>query len=196
MSNKPNTHHRPTRRTPKRHSPKAAVAIGAALAAVVALAALLAASLSIEPDPASNGEQRAAAPARTGQTNAMGMPVVATPGSASGTARAGGVEVVGANWDMGRVPLDVAVRPSWTLRDTSNATVTLGEPKSEVRAGCCPGPFTVGARTLAPGESTEVTFELSMHKGMDGPHDLGVHVPVVGPAGADHLTLSVAGDFR
>lgn len=159
-----------------------------ALVAVVALAVVLAASLS--------RETRAPDATGTGQVNAMGMPVVRTPGTVSGTTSAGGVEVVGADWQMGRVPLNVAVRPAWTLRNTSSVVVTLGEPKSEVRKGCCPGPFTLGARTLGPGESTELTFELSMHEGMDGPHDLGVHVPVQGPAGPDHLTLSVAGDFR
>lgn len=176
MSNKPNTNRRS----------QAFVAVS--LGAVVALAVFLAAALS--------RGTGASDVAGTGEVNAMGMPVVTTPGSASGTATAGGVEVVGANWHMGRVPLRVAVRPAWTLRNTSNVAVTLGEPRSEVRRGCCPGPFALGDRTLGPGESTELTFELSMHEGMDGPHDLGVHVPVQGPAGPDHLTLSVVGDFR
>jgi hypothetical protein len=35
-----------------------------------------------------------------------------------------------------------------------------------------------------------------MHPGMDGPHDLAVHVPVQSATGADHLTLDVVGDFR
>ena len=132
----------------------------------------------------------------TGELNAMGMPVIATPGQPAGTASAAGVEVAGANWQLGRVPLNVAVRPSWTLRNTGAEPVVIGEPRAEVRQGCCPGPFTIGTTRLAPGEQTELTFELSMHPGMDGPHDLGVHVPVTGPAGTDHLVLAVAGDFR
>jgi hypothetical protein len=136
-------------------------------------------------------------PTATGEVNEMGLPVVTAPGSVSGTAAAGGVEVTGAVWEMGRVPLEVAVRPSWTLVNTSALPVSLGEPHPEVRAGCCPGPFTFGTRELAPGESTTLTFELAMHAGMDGWHDIAVHVPVVSEAGTeDVLGLAVTGDFR
>ena len=190
MSNKPNSRRRSSRpNAPKQR--RAAAALVVAFAAMVAIAVALAASVSTN-----DGKSRTEAPARTGEVNAMGMPVIATPGVASGTASAAGVEVVGADWDMGRVPLDVAVRPTWTLRNTSDAPVTLGVPKSEVRRGCCPGPLTLDNRTLAPGESTELTFELSMHKGMDGLHAHGVHAPPAGPAATDPLLLGVAGDFR
>jgi hypothetical protein len=134
---------------------------------------------------------------RTGETNAMGMPVVETPGTGTGTAAASGVVVDGASWDLGRVPLDVAVRPTWTLRNTSDRTVTLGEPHPEVREGCCPGPAVLSNRTLAPGASTTLSFELSMHPGMDGRHDLGLHVPIDDGDDADeYLTLDATGDFR
>jgi hypothetical protein len=164
-------------------------------AAVLAVAVALAAAVTAPGDTTSVA---AGSPSvRTGETNAMGMPVIATPGAASGQAEAAGIVVTGADWDMGRVPLNVAVRPRWTLQNTGRAAVTLGEPKAEVRTGCCPGPLELGRRSLAPGESTTLTFELSMHPGMDGPHDLAVHVPVL-PEGraATHLTLGVTGDFR
>jgi hypothetical protein len=132
----------------------------------------------------------------TGQINSMGMPVIKTTGSASGTADAGGVKVTGANWALGTVPLKVAVRPMWTLTNASTETVTLGEPTADVRKGCCPGPFTLASRTLAPGQSTTLTFELSMHPGMDGWHDIGVLVPVTTPTGNQTLTLGVTGDFH
>lgn len=163
---------------------------------VVAVGAALALSRS-------GGGAAAATPEATGAlkviggTNAMGFPYVETPGSASGAASAGIVEVDGANWTMGQVPLDVAVLPSWTLRNTGSTLVTLGKPQAEVRKGCCPGPLVLGANTLAPGESTTLTFELSMHPGMDGWHDMGVTVPVTGADGAAQtLALSVTGDFR
>src|SRR3546814_10899149 len=98
-----------------------------------------------------------------------------TPGSGAGTAEAAGVVVEDARWQLGQVPLNVAVRPTWTLRNTGDRPVTLGEPHPEVREGCCPGPATLGTRTPAPGDATTLTFELSMHPGMDGPHDLGLH---------------------
>jgi hypothetical protein len=130
----------------------------------------------------------------TGETNAMGMPVVAVPGEATGVATAGGVEVEGANWALGTVPLNVSVQPTWTLRNTGVDTVTFGDPHPEVREGCCPGPLTLGADRLAPGAATTLTFDLSMHEGMDGWHDIAVHVPLADSQ--DLLTLVVTGDFR
>ena len=132
----------------------------------------------------------------TGETSEMGFPVVETPGYASGSASAGGVSVQGADWAMGQVPLNVAVRPFWTLTNTGAKPVTLGEPQAEVRAGCCPGPFVMERSELAPGESTTLTFELGMSAGMDGWHDMGVYVPVQGSGGSEVLALSVTGDFR
>lgn len=132
----------------------------------------------------------------TGEVSSMGLPVVETPGYASGVAEFGGVTVQGADWDMGQVPLNVAVLPFWTLTNTGSAEITLGEPRAEIRAGCCPGPFVFGDETLAPGESTVLTFELAMHEGMDGWHDMGVYVPVEGGPGEGWLELSVTGDFR
>jgi hypothetical protein len=147
-----------------------------------------------------SGEQAASAQTvalqPTGETNAMGLPVYETPGYASGSAQAGGIAVQGADWAMGRVPLDIAVRPFWTLTNTGTSKVTLGEPQAEIRAGCCPGPFDLGTSTLAPGESTVLTFELAMHEGMDGWHDMGVYVPVDSAGGQTMLELNVTGDFR
>lgn len=162
-------------------------AVGLALAAGVTAAALGGAGT----DNSAGGLER------TGAVNEMGMPVVETPGAGSGTAEAAGIVVDQASWALGEVPLNVAVRPTWTLRNTSDRTVTLGEPHPEVREGCCPGPATLGTRTLEPGATTSLTFELSMHPGMDGPHDLGLHVPVDDGTGAEqYLTVDVTGDFR
>jgi hypothetical protein len=130
----------------------------------------------------------------TGEVNAMGVPFVQTPGSGTGTAQLGPVQVTGANYSLGRVPLDVAVLPTWTLTNTGDQPVELGKPVAEVRQGCCPGPLKLGTTTLAPGATTTLTFELAMHPGMDGWHDMGVYVPVSGQDGA--LELSVTGDFR
>ncbi len=125
----------------------------------------------------------------------MDLPVVETPGSGTGTASAGPVEVTGASWRLGTVPLDVAVRPTWTLRNTGSETVTVGEPHPEVRQGCCAGAFSIDRATIEPGETATLGFELSMHAGMDGWHDIAVHVPIRS-GGADHvLDLDVTGDF-
>lgn len=132
----------------------------------------------------------------TGEINEMGMPVMETPGTATGDAVAGPIEVTGAEWSLGQVPLDTAVRPTWVLRNTGTETVTVGEPHPEVVEGCCPGPFTIDASTIAPGEDVTLSFELSMHPGMDGWHEIDVHVPVRTSVGEQLLTVGVTGDFR
>jgi hypothetical protein len=138
------------------------------------------------------------AEAASSETNAMGMRVIATPGVATGTATVHGITGEPAKWALGRVALNVAVRPSWTITNTSADTVTVGEPHVQINQGCCPGALTIqGLNTLAPGASTGIVFELSMHPGMDGAHDMTVHVPIARSDGTtDTLDLTVTGDFR
>jgi hypothetical protein len=112
---------------------------------------------------------------------------------ASGVATAAGLQVDGAEVAMGHVPNDVTVVPEWTITNTTDHPVTLGEPHASVIEGCCPGPLELTVATLAPGESTQLTFPLQMHDGMDGPHDFDIHVPVLGTD--EYLTLGVIGTF-
>lgn len=129
---------------------------------------------------------------KTGQVGPMGGAVIDIPMEASGTAAAGGVEVVGAQVAMGEVPLDVTVVPTWTLSNSGVESVQIGQPHASVIEGCCPGPLDVETDLLAPGESTRLRFPLQMHPGMDGPHDFIIHVPI----GDEVLELGVTGDFR
>lgn len=96
---------------------------------------------------------------------------------------------------MGHVPLDRTVVPEWKLTNGGDTTVALGKPHAEVVEGCCPGPLQVGAATLGAGESTELTFPLQMHAGMDGPHEFSIHVPVEQDGQRDLLELTVTGHF-
>src|SRR3990170_1987928 len=193
------------KRSNKRSSGSNLAMIGSIVAAVALVGAVTAALVTSggttdsTPVGGSGGQTvstDAVSLAPTGETNAMGLPVYETPGFASGSAQVGGITVQGADWAMGQVPLDIAVRPFWTLTNTGTAEVTLGEPEAQVREGCCPGPLVLGTSTLAPGESTVLTFELSMHEGMDGWHDMGVYVPIEGASGQDWLELNVTGEFR
>jgi hypothetical protein len=192
------------RRSSRRSASDLAVigAIAAAVVLVGTVAAIFATSGASGDRTAVGGSGEVAASsdatelAPTGEVNDMGLPVYETPGYASGTAQAGGVTVQGADWAMGQVPLDIAVRPFWTLTNTGPREVRLGEPEAQVREGCCPGPFALGATSLAPGESTWLTFELAMHEGMDGWHDMGVYVPIEGAGARELLELNVTGDFR
>lgn len=134
--------------------------------------------------------QRAADPPETGP---MGGLVYEADLAAVGIAEAGGLVVEGAHIAMGQVPNDFTVIPEWTITNTSDQPITLGEPHASVLEGCCPGPLELGATTLAPGEATQLTFPLQMHSGMDGPHDFAIHVPIAGTD--DYLTLGVTGVF-
>ena len=146
----------------------------------------------------SGGSSSDATAARTGETNSMGMPIIATPGAGSGVAEGDGVTATPSRWVLGRVPLNVAVRPAWHLENTGAQAFALGEPHVQINEGCCPGALTYnGPTTLEPEQSTELTFELSMHPGMDGPHDMTIHVPVQYTDGTNSvLDLAVTGDFR
>lgn len=181
----------PARRTRSRANRWWVVVAGGALAAGALALAI----------PIGNGADapgsRAASNGATPATGPMGGEVLETPGAATGDASAGGVEVTGAEWEMGRVPLNVTVTPEWRLRNTSDRPVSLGTPLAEVVEGCCPGSLNLSATTLAPGEVARLDFPLQMHPGMDGWHDFRVHVPVVPEGGAEeHLTLGVTGDFK
>ena len=117
----------------------------------------------------------------------------APPAVTSGVVERAGLVVEGAHVDLGVVPLDLTVTPTWTITNTSSAVIELGEPHASVIEGCCPGAFTLSEVALDPGESSILAFPLQMHVGMDGPHDFDVHVPF--GDSADYLTLKVVGVF-
>lgn len=174
------------RRTTHRHW-LAAAGVATALTGVITAAAI----------STGNDTPASAAIVRTGETNSMGMPVTETPGNATGTTANDGITATPQRWELGHVPLNVAVRPAWELRNASDHTITLGTPHVEINAGCCPGELNYTSPTLAPGQTTQLTFELSMHPGMDGPHDMTVHVPVQHENGIEStVELGVTGDFR
>lgn len=147
---------------------------------------------------ATSGGSSSATYRKTGEFNSMGMPVLETPGVSSGTVVSENITATPSLWALGRVPLDVAVRPTWLLRNTGTGQVTIGEPHAQINEGCCPGPFTMqGPTILDPGAETNLSFELSMHLGMDGPHDMTIHVPVqLADGSTETVTLSVTGDFH
>ena len=118
------------------------------------------------------------------------MPVTAT----TGMVQQAGLKVEGSTIDLGVVPLDTTVTPTWTITNTGSVPVALGEAHASVIEGCCPGPLTYSDPLLEPGESTRLAFPLQMHAGMDGPHDFDVHVPY-GDGPEDYLTLKVVGTF-
>lgn len=148
---------------------------------------------------AAQGGSGASSATPTGATNSMGMPIIEpTPGTQTGVAASDGASATPRAWALGRVPLNVAVVPRWTITNTSSESITLGQPHVQVNQGCCPGALTFdAATTLDPSGSVGLSFELSMHPGMDGAHDMTIHVPVHHADGTETtLALSVTGDFR
>jgi hypothetical protein len=111
-----------------------------------------------------------------------------------GMVEQGGLVVEGTVIDLGTVPLDITVTPTWMITNTGSERVVLGEAHASVIEGCCPGPLTYSDPVLEPGEATTLAFPLQMHAGMDGPHDFDVHVPY-GDGADDYLTLKVVGNF-
>lgn len=176
-----------TRPTPRRARRKAAL-IGSVAAVGLAIAIGFAVAAEVNKDDDSSH-------AYTGELSSMNLPIIETPGTGSGAAEAAGVVVSESSWALGHVPLDTAVVPTWVLRNDGTETVTLGEPHPEVREGCCPGPTTLSRQTLSPGEEATLGFELSMHAGMDGWHDIAVHVPVSAGDSDEAIELVVTGDF-
>ena len=183
-------HHPPPRTASRRRATvrrRWTIAAIATAAAVVGTGALVAGQFD---------EPSQAAPRPTGEVNAMGMPVVETPGTGSDPTASGTVEVDHGLWQLGTVPLNTAVRPQWQLTNTGDRPVVIGEPRPEVREGCCPGPIVLSTQTIPPGGTATLAFELSMHPGMDGWHDIAIHVPLTSGADENVLTLEVTGDFR
>lgn len=162
-------------------SSRTGIPIAALAAAAIGLGALLLALVG------GDGPETAAVGPMGGEVMDVGL-------ERSGTVTAGPVRVIGSSVEMGDVPLDVTVVPSWTLENTGQDTVVLGEPHASVLEGCCPGPLRLGIGTLAPGERTELTFPLQMHPGMDGPHHFAVHVPV--GSDGEVLELHATADFH
>ena len=132
----------------------------------------------------SGGPSAGTTATRTGETNSMGMPIIATPGAGSGVAEIDGVTGTPSLWALGRVALNVAVQPTWKLDNSGSQAVTLGTPHVQINEGCCPGALTYNGAT-------------TMHPGMDGAHDMTLHVPVQYADGTTSvLDLAVTGDFR
>ena len=148
------------------------------LAGIALLVAALGAALVIgTTDPGPGSSSGATAAERTGSVSALDVVADA--------------ETVA----LGHVPLNKTVTPTWKLTNRGDGDVTLGEPHAEVIDGCCPGPLDIGDPVLGAGESTELAFPLQMHRGMDGPHEFRLHVPIERGGEKGLLELTTTGHF-
>lgn len=131
--------------------------------------------------------------------NPMGGPARVAPGEATGALDLAGLEVTGADVQMGDVALGVTYVPGWEVTNPTDEAVSFAVGQPQVLEGCCPGPvYADGELTQAGQEFTVpaggtmlLQFPLQMHPGMDGPHHLAVRLT----AGAEQTAVHVTGNF-
>lgn len=131
--------------------------------------------------------------------NPMGGPARTAPGDASGEFVLAGLQVTGADVQMGEVALGVTYVPGWQITNPTDTAVTFLVGQPQVLEGCCPGPVYVDGEltqagqqlTVPAGDELLLQFPLQMHAGMDGPHHLAIPLA----SGHQQTALHVTGDF-
>lgn len=131
--------------------------------------------------------------------NPMGGPARTAPGEADGDIVLAGLQVGGADVQMGDVALGVTYVPAWEITNPTDSDVTFQVGQPQVVEGCCPGPVYADGEltqagqelTIPAGERLLLQFPLQMHAGMDGPHHLAV--PLI--SGDERAVVHVTGDF-
>lgn len=131
--------------------------------------------------------------------NPMGGPARTAPGEATGDITLAGLQIEGAEVQMGDVALGVTYVPGWQVTNPTSNPVTFAIGQPQVVEGCCPGPVYADGElteigqefTVPAGASVLLQFPLQMHAGMDGPHHLAVPLAADGEQAAVH----VAGNF-
>jgi hypothetical protein len=68
------------------------------------------------------------------------------------------------------------------------------DPYLQVVKGCCPPTIDIGSKVLQPGQTTMITFNLMMHDGMGGYHDLRLHLETNDPTLSDR-TITILSNW-
>lgn len=131
--------------------------------------------------------------------NPMDGPARTAPGDATGEASLSGLQIAGADVQMGDVALGVTYVPGWEVSNPTDTDVTFLVGQPQVLEGCCPGPVYVDGEltqagqefTVPPGAQLLLQFPLQMHAGMDGPHHLALPLA----SGDEQAALHVTGNF-
>jgi len=84
--------------------------------------------------------------------------------------------------DGGAIPVEKSMRASFVIANQGEGDLHLGQPKMRILQGCCPVDPQLATTKLAQGARTELPVELTMHKGMGGPHRMLIEVPTDDPA--------------
>ncbi|MBZ0296735.1 MAG: DUF1573 domain-containing protein [Anaerolineae bacterium] len=84
--------------------------------------------------------------------------------------------------DHGNLIVNRNVTSSFEIQNVGDETLVIVTPWVEVHEGCCPPQAEIGNKQLRPGEITTVSMTYMMHPGMDGPHDLRIHLRSTDPS--------------
>ena len=68
------------------------------------------------------------------------------------------------------------VTSTFEIQNVGDETLVLLSPWVQVHEGCCPPQAEISKQQLRPGETATVSMRYTMHPGMDGHHDLRIHV--------------------
>ena len=79
--------------------------------------------------------------------------------------------------EHGNLIVNNFVTSTFEIQNIGDKTLLiLGDPWVQVHEGCCPPQAVISTDRLRPGEIATVSMRYQMHPGMDGPHDLRIHV--------------------
>lgn len=78
--------------------------------------------------------------------------------------------------DHGDRIVNTFVTSSFEVQNVGDKTLVILSPWVEVYEGCCPPQATISNQKLHPGETAIISMRYTMHPGMDGQHDLRIHV--------------------
>lgn len=84
--------------------------------------------------------------------------------------------------DHGDVVVNRFITSSFDVQNVGDETLVIVTPLVKVHEGCCPPQATINKQQLRPGEIATISMNYTMHPGMDGPHDLRIHVQSTDPA--------------
>jgi hypothetical protein len=82
----------------------------------------------------------------------------------------------------GNLLVNDVVTSSFQIQNVGDETLIILSPWVQVHEGCCPPEAVISNQRLQPGEIATVSMSYTMHPGMDGPHDLRIHLESNDPA--------------
>jgi hypothetical protein len=78
--------------------------------------------------------------------------------------------------EHGDLAVNRFITSTFEIQNVGDETLVLLSPWVEVHEGCCPPQAEISKQQLRPGETATVSMRYTMHPGMDGQHDLRIHL--------------------